>query len=180
MTKRLSFLLLDANIIIELFRLGLWSKLVELCDIHVGKTVVAEANFYEDAGGNRVDIDLSVDISGQRIQAFQVELHELDDFRRQYDPSYLSKLDPGETEALVKLLSLPSDWRLCSADGIVFKVLANVQRGEQGISLEEVLNQVGMSRRLSRQYTKDFRAEKTKLGSIDSIQNRGLKKVPID
>ena len=26
MTKRLSFLLLDANIIIELWRLGLWSK----------------------------------------------------------------------------------------------------------------------------------------------------------
>ena len=117
MTKRLSFLLLDANIIIELWRLGLWSKLVELCDIHVGKTVVGEA----------------------------------------------------------KLLSLPSDWRLCSADGIVFKVLANVQRGEQGISLEEVLGQVGISRRLSKQYTKEFRTEKRKLGAIDSLQNRGRK-----
>jgi hypothetical protein len=44
-TKRLSFLLLDANIIIELWRLGLWCRLVELCDIHVGKTVVGEADY---------------------------------------------------------------------------------------------------------------------------------------
>jgi hypothetical protein len=173
--KRLSFLLLDANIIIELWRLGLWSKLVELCDIHVGKTVVGEADFFLDTSGNRVAIDLSADISSQRIQVFQVEFHELDKFRSQYDPSYLARLDPGETEALVKLLSLPSDWRLCSADGIVFKVLANVQRGEQGISLEEVLGRVGMSRRLSKQYTKEFRTEKTKLGTIDSIQDRGRK-----
>ncbi len=172
MTKRLSFLLLDANIIIELWRLGLWSKVVELCDIHVGKTVVGEANFFLDASGNHVAIDLSVDIASQRIQVFQVEFPELDEFRNQYDPSYLAKLDPGETEALVKLLSLPSDWRLCSADGIVFKVLANVRRSEQGISLEEVLGQVGMSRPLRKQYTKEFRTEKTRLGAIDSIQNR--------
>jgi hypothetical protein len=57
----------------------------------------------------------------------------------------------------------------------VFKVLANVQRGEQGISLEEVLGQVGMSRPLRKQYTKEFRTEKTKLGAIDAIQNRGRK-----
>jgi hypothetical protein len=174
-TKRLSFLLLDANIIIELWRLGLWNKLVELCDIHVGKTVVGEADFFLDASGNHVAIDLSADIASQRIQVFQVEFSELDQFRGQHDPSYFAKLDPGETEALVKLLSLPSDWRLCSADGIVFKVLANVRRGEQGISLEEILDRVGMSRRLNRQYTREFRTEKTKQGGIDSIQNRGRK-----
>jgi hypothetical protein len=28
---------------------------------------------------------------------------------------------------------------------------------------------------LSKQYTKEFRLEKTKLGAIDSIQNRGRK-----
>ena len=65
MTKRLSFLLLDANIIIELWRLGLWNKLVELCDIHVGKTVVGEADFFVDASGNHVAIDLSADIASR-------------------------------------------------------------------------------------------------------------------
>ena len=175
MTKRLSFLLLDANIIIELWRLNLWNKLVELCDIHVGRTVLREADFFLDSIGNRVAIDLQPDIEGHRIEVFQVELSELHDFRSRYDASYLARLDPGETEALVKLLDVPSEWRLCSADGIVFKVLANIQRGEQGISLEEVLGQVGLSRRLRRQYTKEFRTGQTKQGAIDSIQNRGRK-----
>jgi hypothetical protein len=39
--------------------------------------------------------------------------------------------------------------------------------------LLEVLEQVGMSRPLKTQYTKEFRTEKTKLGAIDAIQNRG-------
>jgi hypothetical protein len=51
-TKRLSFLLLDANIIIELWRLGLWNRLVELCDIHVGQT------------DGRMDLD---DVEGQKM-----------------------------------------------------------------------------------------------------------------
>lgn len=96
--------------------------------------------------------------------------------RSQYDAAYFERIDPGEAEALVRLLSLPSDWRLCSSDGIVFKVLANVQKGEQGISLEEVLNRIGMSRPLRKQYTKEFRTSLTQLGAIDSIQDRGRKR----
>jgi hypothetical protein len=38
--KRLSFLLLDANIVIHLFKLGIWERLIELCDIHLARTVM--------------------------------------------------------------------------------------------------------------------------------------------
>jgi hypothetical protein len=38
--KKFSFLLLDANIVIELFRLGLWEKITDICDIHIAETVV--------------------------------------------------------------------------------------------------------------------------------------------
>jgi hypothetical protein len=175
-TKRLSFLLLDANIIIELWRLGLWQRVVELCDIHVGRTVVDEADFFIDESGTRQPIDLTNDIENQRIHLFQVELAEVDRFRADYDPSYFARLDPGETEALVRLLNLPSDWRLCSADGIVFKILANIRRSEQGMALEEVLDQIGLTRRLGRQYTKAFRNALTKQGAIDAIQDRGRRR----
>jgi hypothetical protein len=171
----LSFLLLDANIIIELWRLQLWHRVVDVCDIHVGKTVVGEADFFLDDRGVQHPIDLGPDIESQRITVFRVEFAELAEFRSKYDVSYFARLDPGETEALVRLLKLPSDWRLCSADGIVFKILANIQRSEQGVSLEEVLNQVGLSHRLDRQFTKAFRKDKTKQGAIDSIQERGRK-----
>jgi hypothetical protein len=32
--KRLSFLLLDANVVIALFKLGIWEKVVAVCDLH--------------------------------------------------------------------------------------------------------------------------------------------------
>jgi len=35
MAKRLAFLLIDANIIIEAFRLGVWEALVKNCDIYL-------------------------------------------------------------------------------------------------------------------------------------------------
>jgi hypothetical protein len=55
--------------------------------------------------------------------------------------------------------------RLCSSDAIVFKVLSLMDRSEQGVSLEEVLHSIGLSRGLSHQFTKAFR-EQNRLASI--------------
>ena len=51
--KRLSFLLLDANVVIYLFEHRLWERLVETCDVHLARTVIDEAHFYEDDDGVR-------------------------------------------------------------------------------------------------------------------------------
>ena len=45
MKKRLSFLLLDANVIIRLFKLGLWNQVVAQCDLHLARSVMGEAHF---------------------------------------------------------------------------------------------------------------------------------------
>ena len=174
-TRRLSFLLLDANIIIKLCELRLWDKIVRSCDIHVGKTVIREARFFEDEDGNRVDIDLTSDIDAIRITLFEVDLAETTKFRNRFDQPYLEKLDPGETEALVRLQSLPKDSQLCSADAIVFKVLAGLGRDDQGLSLEELLNKVGMSRKLEWAFCRKFREKYSKDGHVEAIQGRGLK-----
>jgi hypothetical protein len=171
----LSFLLLDANVIIKLFELGLWSKVVESCDIHVGKTVIREAEFFEDEHGQHNAIDLRPDIDGQRVKVFEVDVTEIAEFRRRFDRSYLEKLDPGETEALVKLQALPKDSRLCSADAIVFRVLAALGRDDQGISLEELLGMVGQTRQLEWQFRQKFRKTYSDAGHVESIQGRGLK-----
>jgi hypothetical protein len=41
--ERLSFLLLDANVVIHLFASGIWERLVESCDIYLARTVRDEA-----------------------------------------------------------------------------------------------------------------------------------------
>ena len=48
--KRWSFLLLDANVIIALFKQGIWDRVVAECDLHISETVLGEAHFFEDRG----------------------------------------------------------------------------------------------------------------------------------
>jgi hypothetical protein len=47
---------------------------------------------------------------------------------------------------------------------------------DKGISLEEVLQKVGLGRSVAKQYTKQFRERYAKEGEQDSIRGRGLKK----
>jgi hypothetical protein len=53
----------------------------------------------------------------------------------------------------------------------VFSVPGFLGKDEQGISLEEVLSEIGLGRALGWQFSKRFREKYTKLGQIDSIQS---------
>lgn len=55
--KRFKFLLLDTNVVIKLFSLGLWDALVKQCEVHLSEIVVSESNYFEDSEGKRHDID---------------------------------------------------------------------------------------------------------------------------
>jgi hypothetical protein len=66
-------------------------------------------------------------------------------------------------------------YQLCSADEIVFRVLAQLDRSNQAVSLEEVLADAGLSRPLDWQYTKKFRQEKAAKGVEDRLSGLGLK-----
>jgi ACT domain-containing protein len=46
---------------------------------------------------------------------------------------------------------------------------------ERGISLEEILQQVGLGRSMVWKYTKDFRTKYTKMGKQDGITGIGSK-----
>ena len=65
---KLRLLILDANVVITLHDLGIWSKVVDKCDIHVSRTVVKESAFSgcNEAGG--VSIDLSADEDAVGLQ----------------------------------------------------------------------------------------------------------------
>jgi len=57
----------------------------------------------------------------------------------------------------------------------VFRVLGNLNKEEQGVSLEEVLQKIGLGRQLKHQFSKTYRENWTKKGSQESIQGTGLK-----
>jgi hypothetical protein len=173
--KRWSFLLLDANIVIVLFKYSLWDRVVAACDLHVSETVVGEAHFFEDDAGTRHDFDLGPYIADGRIKQFTVSAVDVKSFVATFGLDYIEKLDAGEAESLAYLEQATDEHSICSADAIVFRVLGNLDRGHQGASLQEVLDKLGLQRRLPQQFTKATRERWTNQGVTERMQGRGRK-----
>lgn len=172
--KKLRFLLLDANVIIKLFELKLWEQVVERCEIFVAETVVNEAQFFYDDVGQEA-IDLSAYIGEKRITTVSMTTSEVAKFRNRFSPDYLEQIDPGEAESLAFLLASSDPCLFCSGDAIVFRILGRLNCGEQGLSLEEILQNTGLATTLPNQCRRAFREHWTKVGQKDMIRDIGLK-----
>ena len=98
-------------------------------------------------------------------------------FYNRFDLLYKAIVDPGENETLAFMHTSSENWKVCAADHVVFRVLALLGKSEQGISLEEVLQKIGLSvsGQLEWQYSKRFREKWIRIGQVDSLQGRGLR-----
>ena len=175
MVKKFRLLLLDANVVIEISRQGLWDQVVARCEIHLAQTVLDESQFFDDDQGERHYIDLAPYVSAKSINVFNLTPSQLNGFRARFDPVYFEKLDPGETESLAYLLEQSGDCQICSADKIIFRVLGCLGRPDQGVSLDEVLGQIGLGRRLGREFSKAYREEWTKKGFQEGLTGLGIR-----
>ncbi len=119
-------------------------------------------------------IDLEKDIEAGKITVFDVNPSELDAFRSQFDPTFFEKFDAGETESLAYLVNSKESYQICSADAIVFRVLGNIDHSEQGISLEEILQKIGLTCELDWPFSKAFRKRWTQDGFQDHLAGIGL------
>lgn len=174
--KKLRFLLLDANIIIKLHELGIWAQVVDRCDVLIARTVAEhEAKYYHDGNADHL-IDLSSDIAAQRIGVVEMDAVQLKSFLDRFDPVYFGEMDPGETESLAYLVSSPDPCLICSSDAIVFRILGCLKLIGQGLSLETILQQIGLGRSLAYQYTERFREYWTKRGRQDGMNGIGLRR----
>jgi len=72
------------------------------------------------------------------------------------------------------LLKQPNECQICSADKIVYRVLGNMHRAEQGVSLDEVLNQIGLGRKLGREFSREYREQWTQRGFEEGLGDMGL------
>ena len=170
--KKFRFLLLDAGPIIKLFSLGIWDDFIKHCDINISRIIADNEALYTEDGTKQIDLGtyeeqdlikiLDVDIS--IVKTFHDKIHRL----------FKVDIHSGEKEILAFLYSSSGDWLVCASDGAVFRVLGILGKSEQGISLEEILKQIGLYRNLEWQYTKKFRENYTRLGQKDFIQDRGL------
>ena len=174
MKARLRLVLLDANVVITLHELGLWDRVVENCDVHLSRVVSEEAHFYEDEHGERVDFDLQSYIRDGKVSVFEVSLSEIQAFRQQFGADYLERLHDGEAELLAHLQCCSQDCWICSGDSIVYRVLGHLGLGEAGISLEELLEKVGLGQRtLPPQFRRTFREHWASRGFDEGLRGIG-------
>lgn len=174
--KKFRLLLLDANVVIEISRSSLWKQVLARCEIHLSQTVIGEAHFYEDDEGERQPIDLQPHIASGDINVFDLKPSDLAALHARFDSSYCEKLDPGETESLAYMLQKGDECLICSADKIVYRVLGSLRRAEQGVSLEEVLQQIGLGRKLSREFSREYREQWTQKGFEEGLGGTGRAK----
>ena len=171
--KKFRFLLLDAGPIIKLFELGIWDTFIRKCDVTITRTVANEAKY---ASQDFEDICIDLDsYEGQAlINIEEISVLQAKSFLDRFRPTYREQIHDGEKETLAFLCDSPKNWLVCAADKVVFRVLGLLGRGDQGISLEEVLKEIGHSRSLEPQYAKKYRERWTHKGQVDFIQNQAL------
>jgi hypothetical protein len=167
-------LILDANVIIHLFKIELWKKITESYDVLVAGTVIQETKFYEDFQKKLHTCNLEPYSENNLITIFELEPSDLKVFRDKFDPLYLERLDPGETESLAYLLIKESeDILICSSDAIVFRILGALLISEKGISLEEVLQHIGFTRNPEPCFRKRWRDKWTRTGFEEGLYGIG-------
>jgi hypothetical protein len=174
--KKFQFLLLDAGPIIKLFEMDIWDRFIKSCDVTIARTVVEEA---ERNIKKLLGICANLESYGQQnlnlIRIVDVELSVIKEFYDRFDLIYKGIIDPGEKETLAFVSGAPANWLVCSADHAVFSVLGLLGKGQQGISLEEVLLRIGLSKsNLEWQYIKNFRERYTRMCQVYSIQGKGF------
>jgi hypothetical protein len=162
-------LLLDANVIIELCKMGLWDRALERCKILLARTVLDESSFYEDDNGDQVPLGLDEDEKAGRLRIVEVPTADVLAFMAQFHQLFAGDIDDGEAESLAYVCSQEADHLICSADKIVFRVLGCLGKGEQGISLEESLKQCGLTRKLPREFGEEYRKQWTSHGVAEGL-----------
>ncbi len=169
--KKYRFLLLDAGPIIKLFSLDIWDEFIKQCDVTVSRIIAEDQARYTEDGFQHIDLNSYENY----IRFLDVGPDTVKRFLDKFDSLYKAIIHDGEKETLAFLYESSENWLVCSADQVVFKILGLLGKGEQGISLEEILKDIGLLQSsLEWKYTKKFREKYTKMGQMDSIQGKGL------
>ncbi|NLN76661.1 MAG: hypothetical protein GX139_10160 [Armatimonadetes bacterium] len=169
--KKIKLLLLDSNVVITLCELGLWNKVLNRCDIHLAGSIIEdEALYYRDGQGSEHPIDLSADIASGELTRYDVDASDVHAFKNRFRPGYFDALHAGESESLAYLVTCKEEFTICSGDKIVYRVLGALLLKDRGISLEEVLQQIGESPKVNYEYSKRYREHWSGEGFREGLQ----------
>jgi hypothetical protein len=171
--------LLDANIIIESHKVGVWEKLIERVEIVVSSIVAHKESLFYSKVERKVpeSINLKQLIQNGKIKEIPSSPEEIADFLNYFDRVFVFGLDDGEIESLALIKSgKVKDTLFCSSDGPAIQALAMIGHSDAGVSMEMLLKETGLQKDLEYQFGDVFFKKHLKKGSENLIQGVGISK----
>lgn len=175
-TYLVRLVLLDADVIIRLFELGLWDKVVAGTRVTIAKTVLEQAAHYFDTETTaRKHIDLQPAITKGLIDIIDCDATEVAPVRSACRG--FADLHTGELESLAIMSRPGCDAHLCVADGGAIRASVMLGIVERVVSLEELLRQLNLQRSFSDrdlyQFSEARFRQMVKKAEIDKVQGLG-------
>ena len=176
----MNYLLLDADVIIDLHEFGFWDGFVSQNEISVASTVIyAEALHYFDNSHNKIYIDLDSQLRDRRIKELSATPEDQKEIYDKFDEIYAPSFNPGERESIT-IISNAKDENLkfCTSDGPAIIILSMLQLEHRGISFENALKHSGIRTKnilQPKHLEKRFRKLVTE-GKQNIISGKGFKK----
>ncbi len=146
-------ILFDANAIIELHQFSL-KAVIHACHAAVTPIIRRECRFYKDEQGQKKSIDLSKDISDQKIEEIPIPLEIFNSFHRVLKDPFLEGIDEGEREAIAFLYTSKQKdpYLFCTADQLAIKCLGVLGLRRQGMSMQELFEKLKLKTNLPNRY----------------------------
>ena len=178
-TTKLKLVLLDANIVIKAYEIGIWSELISKVEIAVPSIVAhTEALFHSKVLGKiPEEINLPKLILEGKIVELSASDIEMSDLYNKFDRVFLEELHGGEAEALALIYAGKFlEYKFCTTDKVAIQGLAMIGYSSNGISMEKLLSSVGLQKTLSHEFTDLYFQQWLKIGSQRFITKNGLDK----
>ena len=178
-TTKPKLVLLDADVVIEVYKIGVWLGLISKVEIAVPSTVAHdEALFYsKELGKIPEEINLLELIGGGKILELTASDTEISNLLDKFDRVFIEGLHGGETEALALIYAgKVAEYKFCTADKAAIQGLAMIGYSSIGISMEKLLSSVGLQKKLSHGFTDLYFRRWLKIGSQRFITKNGLDK----
>jgi hypothetical protein len=174
--RRRSLLVLDANVILELFRTGAWEQLILRYRVIVPATVLREAHFYIDPRTEeRISTDLPRYVENGHIDTYEANVSELMSVKARFTPEMREGIHEGELEAIACLLaSETKEMLFVSGDGKAIIATALLGQADRAACLEVVLRECGLEKTLRHEHREEYFRRHIRLGQEARVQGRGL------
>lgn len=154
MMKKSKLVILDANVVIHSHAQKYWDSVTNRYEIYLPATVLNEEAFYFGGPHQEHPILLQKAVEQKSIHMLEASLDDDRHLQSLIIPNFVSRIDPGEREALA-LLKNPKfkEYYFCTGDALPIRLLSVLGLSDRGVSVEKLLRDIGMTKKLERHFT---------------------------